>query len=303
MSVAIKMNRSMPVPYERRWVGASQFKSIFALTHPTAVLIFGLMVAVLICLAVRGIPPTPLFFLLPIAMMLGQAAIGISNEVVDCELDRAAKPWRALPAGLISRRMAIALAIGCGLLGLAGAFVVSLPSAIVYLVGISMGVLYSTTFKYTVFSGVPYLIAYPLLPIWVWVSLGEFRLPQLAIYPLALPLVLAIHLVNQLRDFDEDQRIGFHSLVQSMGKTRATTLCSMLLLLCPFALWLPSIWLRTLPAFAAVLLCSLFHLGVIGSFLYTRRGETGPEIFRGLFKRLQLSGPLMLVCCFLLLGT
>ena len=53
-----------------------------------------------------------------------------------------------------------------------------------------MGFLYSARLKRTGWSWLPYAVAYPIVPLWVWVSLGVFRFEMLLIYPLVAPFAI-----------------------------------------------------------------------------------------------------------------
>ncbi|HTE83300.1 MAG TPA: ubiquinone biosynthesis protein UbiA, partial [Dehalococcoidia bacterium] len=84
---------------------------------------------------------------------------------------------------------------------------------------------YDFWLKRTPASGLPYAVALPLLPIWVWVALGQFQPVLLALVPLAGCIGLALHLANGLTDFDSDVLVGSGGLVQRLGKRSALFLC------------------------------------------------------------------------------
>lgn len=116
---------------------------------------------------------------------------------------------------------------------------------------------------------------------------------MLLIYPIAIPFTLAVHLANQLRDYDEDASQGMKGLVQYLGKQAAGRLCVGLLLLSPLSL------LTTVQGYrdgAVVLLLSiLVHWLLIAYCLYRYPVQYDRQTWNAIFKRLQLSGPLMLV--------
>lgn len=56
--------------------------------------------------------------LLGLGMLSLQASIGTLNDVIDTDRDRGRKPGKPIPAGLVSRGSAFALALGLGVLGL-----------------------------------------------------------------------------------------------------------------------------------------------------------------------------------------
>ena len=196
------------IPYERVWVGNSKIKAVIALTHPSAVIIFSLITWILAGLTLPSFPGLALSISLVLAMTAAQASVGVFNEVFDWRLDKVTKPWRAIPAGLISAWQAGAIASVLLCLGLLFAASISLLTALLLLLGAGMGVLYSAKLKRTVFSWLPYVVNYPSFPVWVLVALGRFDPRVLIIYPLASLFAVAVHLCNQLRYFDEDEALG-----------------------------------------------------------------------------------------------
>jgi 1,4-dihydroxy-2-naphthoate octaprenyltransferase len=98
---------------------------------------------------------------------------------------------------------------------------------------ILLGVAYSAWLKRTPFSWLPYALAYPSIPLWVWVSLGRPVQQVLVVSLIATPLAVSVHMVNQLRDCDEDLNSGIRGVVQVLGRPRAVWVCFGLLLLGP----------------------------------------------------------------------
>ncbi len=93
------------------------------------------------------------------------------------------------------------------------------------LAALSCGLVYDLKLSRTPWSVLPYLIALPLVPIWIWVALGRFRPLLLAALPLGALLGLSLHLANGLTYFESDARTGSGGLVQRLGFHRARGLC------------------------------------------------------------------------------
>jgi 4-hydroxybenzoate polyprenyltransferase len=283
------------IPYERVWVGNSKIKAVIALTHPTAVVIFSLITWILAGLTLSEFPDLALSIPLVLAMAAAQASVGMFNEVFDWRLDKVTKPWRAIPAGLISPWQAAAIASILLCLGLLFAASISSLTALLLLLGAGMGVLYSAKLKRTVFSWLPYVVNYPSFPVWVLVALDCFDPRVLIIYPLASLFAVAVHLCNQLRDFDVDQALGMRGLVQHLGKRRSIAWCAGLLVLSPLP-FLVVAGLSGRPAVFVILLAAgLLHWLLTVPLLLKSPELLGPASFRALFRRLQVSGPLMLL--------
>lgn len=159
------------------------------------------------------------------AMLGGQLAIGAVNELVDVELDRVAKPHKPIPAGLVSTRGAW-LMTAAGLLAmviLSATF--DLASLLLCSLGTGTGIAYSLWFKRTIWSWVPYLVALPLLPIWVWEALGEVDPGIFAVYPIGALAVVAVQIAQSLPDIAGDRATGVRTLAVVLGGRRATLAC------------------------------------------------------------------------------
>src|SRR5262249_41202766 len=125
-------------------------------------------------------------------------------------------------------------------------------------------------------------------------ALGQFQWSLLALYPAGLPFVVAVHLCNQLRDFDEDRAFGIRNFPQVLGKDRAVRLCFALMLLAPIPLLLRAA-ARGGPVAATLLgVSGVLHWGLVVPCVLDYRTQPGAHIFRAMFRRVQLTGPLLL---------
>jgi 4-hydroxybenzoate polyprenyltransferase len=162
---------------------------------------------------------------LVLAMLGGQLVVGIANELVDSETDRLTKPSKPIPAGLVSRRGAVFFgAVGLALMLSAGSSFGALSFLLLF-IGTGAGVAYSLWFKRSTFAWLPYLIALPLLPIWVAISLDRFEPALLLLYPLGAFAVLGVQLAQSIPDIEADRASGIDSLTTRLGETRSLWLC------------------------------------------------------------------------------
>jgi 4-hydroxybenzoate polyprenyltransferase len=160
-----------------------------------------------------------------LAMLGGQLLVGITNELIDSDADRLSKPSKPIPAGLVSRRGAVLFgAAGLILMLVAGSSFGALSFSIL-LIGTGTGIAYSLWFKRSPFAWLPYLIALPLLPIWVAVSLDRFDPALLLLYPLGALAVLGVQLAQSIPDIDADRAAGIDSVTTRLGESRALWLC------------------------------------------------------------------------------
>jgi len=283
------------VPYERVWAGNSRIKGIIALTHPTAVIIFSLVTWLLAAVTLAKFPSALLSVSLTLAMAGAQASVGVFNEVFDWKLDKEAKPWRALPAGMISPAAAAVMASVLLCVGLLFAASISFLTMLLLLAGAGMGILYSAVFKRTILSWLPYAVCYPTFPVWVLVAVGQFDQRILLIYLLASPFAMAVHLCNQLRDFEQDEAWGIRGMVQHLGKSASVALCFGLVLFSPIPFLILAGFSSQPADFVVLLLAGLLHWCLTLPVYRSRLGLPDAMVFRSLFRRLQFTGPLMLL--------
>jgi 4-hydroxybenzoate polyprenyltransferase len=277
---------------ERSTNRCGTLEAIWEATHPRAVIVFSGLSWVVAAMVARGIPAFGVGLLVVVAMALVQVAIGLFNESCDRDLDRWAKPERAVPRGVLGYRQAGVAAWASLAAGLACAAALNWWGAAVLAVGGGMGMAYSARLKRTAWSWLPYAVAYPIVPLWVWVTLGVFRAELLLIYPLVVPFAVGVHLCNQLRDYDADLAQGMRGVVQWLGERTAGKLCWGLLAVMPLLVlagwgWAGRGWL--------ILAGTALH-GVLLGECWVRYGRTNDgRLWQKLFRRLQISGPVLLI--------
>jgi 4-hydroxybenzoate polyprenyltransferase len=156
-----------------------------------------------------------------VAMALIQCAIGAVNDVADRELDAASKPRKPIVAGIVTPRAAVAVAVGCALGGIAIAATLGWASLALAGVGLGCGLLYDLRLKRTVLSALPFMVAIPTLPLWVWVTFGRWDPVLWWLLPLGALIGLSVHMVNTLPDIDTDAAAGVRGLAHRLGRSRA----------------------------------------------------------------------------------
>jgi 4-hydroxybenzoate polyprenyltransferase len=200
---------------------AQTLRGYLLLPHAVPVLVVMAATAAFALLAAGGWPGAGAMTRLLGAMLGGQVAIGAVNELVDVELDRIARPDKPIPAGLVTERGARIVAIS----GLVAMVVLSATfgtaSLLLCTLGTSCGIAYSLWFKATIWAWAPYLVALPLLPIWVWTALAELEPTLLTAYPLGAGAVIAVQLAQSLPDVASDRAAGVRTLAVALGERRA----------------------------------------------------------------------------------
>lgn len=173
-------------------------------------------VAVLLGAAV-GYPPERLV-LLGVVILTGQLSVGWSNDWLDVARDRAVgrldKPLARGDAPLPVVRGAAFAALGASvLLGAA----LGWAALAVHAVTLVAAWAYNLGAKRTVWSPLPYLVAFGLLPAIVTLGLVPPRLPVWWMLVAGALLGLAAHLSNVLPDLDDDSRTGVRGLPHMLG--------------------------------------------------------------------------------------
>jgi 4-hydroxybenzoate polyprenyltransferase len=154
-----------------------------------------------------------------LVMLFAQSAIGVTNDIFDVELDTETKPWKPIPRGAVSRQAAQWLAVALVVATTALALTLGLASFALAMLGMACGLAYDAWFKRSVFSAVPFMIAIPTLPLWVWATLGEWETALWWLFPLGALIGLSLHLANTLPDIEADARHGVRGLAHRLGRT------------------------------------------------------------------------------------
>lgn len=209
------------------------------------------------------------------AMLGGQLAVGAVNELVDAELDAVARPSKPIPAGLVSTRGAIAVAV----MGVALMAVFSLrfpiPAFLLCAVGNGVGVAYSFWFKRSIWSWLPYVVAIPLIPIWVWTALESFPMQLLLIYPLGIPAVISLQIAQSMPDIVSDQASGVQTLAVALGEERAPLVCWGLVVCSLIVAAATAAWVTARPMWVLVACLGSFMIVLGNAVLWGRDRRRG----------------------------
>lgn len=178
---------------------ASAWLSRLRVVHPfPSFLVAGLTVALV---PFAGGDPSPwLYASLGGGMLCFQFSIGLANDVFDRDADEVEKPWKAIPSGLISWRKAMVLAGAFAGAGLAATAWFGPAAWLTGVAGLTCGLAYDAYFKRTPLSWLPFALALPLIPAWVFLAAGEWDPLLWWEFPLGGILGLALHLANQAPD-------------------------------------------------------------------------------------------------------
>lgn len=165
------------------------------------------------------------------AVLLNQASVGLSNDWIDAERDRAVgRTDKPVALGLVSASTVRNLAVFCALGAAALTLPLGLLATLVQIVFIASAWSYNLWLKNTPFSVVPYILSFGLLP--MLVALARPIPSPAAPWALGLGALLGVaaHFANVLPDLDDDARTGIAGLPHRLGRTASgIVICATLL--------------------------------------------------------------------------
>jgi 4-hydroxybenzoate polyprenyltransferase len=142
-------------------------------------------------------------------MLAIQFAIGTANDVVDASSDALGQPWKAIPAGYVSKRTAAVMA---GLLAMVGLCLSALagPAAlIVGAAGLGLGMAYDLRLKLTPLAWLVYALALPLVPAYAWLGARKQLPPRFRVLaPMAFLAGGVLAIGNATADVGPDDLAG-----------------------------------------------------------------------------------------------
>jgi len=155
---------------------------------------------------------------LALAMLLGQASVGLSNDWIDAERDRAVgRTDKPVALGLISVSTVRTAAFVTAALALGLTAVLGFPALAVHAVFILSAWSYNLGLKKTAISVLPYLVSFGLLPLLVTASLNPARAAQWWAIGAGALLGASAHFANVLPDLSDDERTGVRGLPHRLG--------------------------------------------------------------------------------------
>lgn len=242
--------------------------------HATPIVVVLTTTAIIAIIANDGVPPTKTFIDILLAMLGSQIAIGAVNELIDAPTDARVKPSKPIPSGLVTRQGAIRLTLVSLAMMVIFATRLGWDSFVLCLIGTITGIAYSVWFKRTVFAWLPYLVALPLLPIWVFTAVDRFDTRLLMLYPLGVFAVIGVYLSQSLPDIAADRASTIDNVTSRLGESRSLVLIVGTQLISALVGLLAAIqWSEIEPVRIAALIVAALSLVVVG--LYRWRPRVG----------------------------
>ncbi|MFF2486788.1 UbiA family prenyltransferase [Microbacterium sp. NPDC058062] len=156
--------------------------------------------------------------LLTVAVFAGQLSVGISNDALDAERDRAVgRTDKPIARGDVSARVAWGAALGL----LASALVLSAPLGwrmlAAHALALGSAWAYNAGLKSTPWSIVPFLVSFGIFPSLATLSAPDPSFAAWWAWVAGASLGAAVHLTNVLPDLDDDARTGVRGLPHRLG--------------------------------------------------------------------------------------
>ncbi|MET0806444.1 MAG: UbiA family prenyltransferase [Lacisediminihabitans sp.] len=217
----------------------SRLRALALSTHPGP----GLAVTVVAVLLGVGLQLAPWrIALLGLAVLANQVSVGLSNDWLDAERDRAVgRTDKPVALGLVSIRLVRVGAIASALLGILLTVPLGLWAALAQAVFIGAAWAYNAGLKNTPISVLPYIVGFGVLPSIATLSRPDPVLAAPWAFGLGAMLGVAAHFANVLPDLDDDARTGIAGLPHRIGRRASgVVIWAALLLGALFALVGPS---------------------------------------------------------------
>ena len=179
------------------------------------------LVAILLGIAV-GLEPWRVV-LLGVVFALNQLSVGLSNDWIDADRDRTAgRTDKPVALGQVSVPLVRGVAISAAIASAVVALPLGLPAAGMHLIALASAWAYNAGLKNSIFSAVPYLVSFGLLPLVATLALPDPAPAAWWAIAAGALLGLAAHIANVLPDLDDDHRTGIRGLPHRLGARLST---------------------------------------------------------------------------------
>jgi hypothetical protein len=130
--------------------------------------------------------------------------------------------------------------------------------------GSGLGLAYDLWAKGTQWSWLPYLLALPLLPIWVFVALDRYDARLLLLYPLGALAAIGVHFAQSLPDVAVDRAVGFANLTSRIGERATFSAAWLAVTTAPILAWVAATWSSRTDRASAMLVAAAAALVLCG---------------------------------------
>ncbi|MBF4463208.1 MULTISPECIES: UbiA family prenyltransferase [unclassified Rathayibacter] len=192
----------------------SRVRLLLASSHPGPTATVTVLATVM---ATAASKPLWAIVLVALAVLAGQLSIGLANDWIDADRDRAVgRSDKPVALGLIGAREVRNAAVATAALAVVLSLLLGPVSAVAHLVLVAAGWAYDAGLKRTAWSVAPFVVAFGLLPV-VAVSAGGGATPASWAIATGAVFGVAIHFSNVLPDLVDDAATGVRGLPHRLG--------------------------------------------------------------------------------------
>ena len=192
----------------------SRVRLLLASSHPGPTVTVTVLATVL---AAASGHPLGIVVLVALAVLAGQLSIGLANDWIDVDRDRAVgRTDKPVALGRISVGEVRAAALGTAAVAVVLSLLLGPVAAAAHIVLVAAGWAYDAGLKRTAFSVAPFLVAFGLLPV-VSVAAGGGQLPAWWAVATGAVFGVAIHCTNVLPDLVDDAATGVRGFPHRLG--------------------------------------------------------------------------------------
>lgn len=196
----------------------SRVRLLLASSHPGPTVTVTVLATVLAAASGHSLA---IVVLVALAVLAGQLSIGLANDWIDADRDRAVgRTDKPVALGRISVGEVRAAAIGTAAAAVVLSLLLGPVAAVAHLVLVGAGWAYDAGLKRTAWSVAPFVIAFGLLPV-VAVSAGGGQWPAWWAVATGAVFGVAIHCTNVLPDLVDDEATGVRGFPHRLGLRRA----------------------------------------------------------------------------------
>jgi 4-hydroxybenzoate polyprenyltransferase len=168
--------------------------------------------------------PLEKLVLVGFAVLAQQFSVGLSNDWLDSERDKAVmRIDKPLAQEMVSVALVVTASLVAAVTALALAFALGTSAFILMVPMLAIGWAYNLGIKANGFSVVPYILGFGILPAFVTLSSQDPALPAPWVMIVAGLFGVAAHFANTLPDLLADKRTGVRALPHILGQ-RASAL-------------------------------------------------------------------------------
>ncbi|PPF52525.1 1,4-dihydroxy-2-naphthoate prenyltransferase [Rathayibacter sp. AY1C2] len=192
----------------------SRVRLLLASSHPGPTVTVTVLATVI---AAASGHPLGQVVLVALAVLLGQLSIGLANDWIDADRDRAVgRTDKPVAQGLIGVGAVRIAALGTAAAAVVLSLLLGPVAAVAHLVLVAAGWAYDAGLKRTVWSVAPFVVAFGLLPV-VAVAAGDGRVPAWWAIATGAVFGVAIHCTNVLPDLVDDEATGVRGFPHRLG--------------------------------------------------------------------------------------